>query len=86
MNTRFKGGDYVPELADSEDTVTCFVRFKGTNVLEGIKQLCEHGLASQPLPSHMRNIHSLSKKLFYTDRQKEGKAKLKNQISWKYFT
>ena len=73
MNTRFKGGDCVPELADSEDTVTCFVRFKGTNVLEGIKQLCEHGLASQPLPSHMRNIHSLSKNYFILTDKKRAK-------------
>lgn len=73
MSTRFKAGEYVPELADSEETVNCFVRFKGTNVLEGIQKLCEHGLASQPLPSHMRNIHSLSRNYFILTDKKRPK-------------
>lgn len=68
MTTRFKGGDYVE---DSEDSVDCFVTFKGTNVLEGMKKLCEYGLASQPLPSHVRNIHSSSRNYFVlTDKKR----------------
>jgi hypothetical protein len=73
MCTSLKAGEYIPELTDSKDTVNCFVRFKGTNVLEGVKKLCEYNLASQPLPSHIRNIHSLSRNYFILTDKKRPK-------------
>jgi hypothetical protein len=73
MCTRFKGGEYVPELANSEQTVNCFVRFKGTNILEGIRKLCEYGVSSQPLPSHITNINSLSRNYFILTDKKRAK-------------
>ena len=68
METRFRGLEYAPGLKHT--TVKCSVKFCGTNVLEGIKNLPQHGLASQPLPAHLTNIHSLAKNHFIlTDKQ-----------------
>ena len=73
MSTRFKGTEYVPELADNELIVNCFVRFKGSNILEGIQKLCEYGVLSQPLPSHIANIHSFSRNYFILTDKKRPK-------------
>ena len=71
MSTRFKAEEYVPELKD--ESINCFVRFTGSNVLEGIKKSCDFGLASQPLPSHIRQIHSLSRNYFILTDKKRPK-------------
>ena len=72
METKFRGTDYVPSLAKT--TVHCHVRFQGSNVLEGIQSLREHGLISQPLPSYLTKIHSLSKNRFILTDKKKTKA------------
>lgn len=72
MFTKFKGGRYIGDEAQEEinDVVKCSAQFKGKNVVEGIKKLCEHGLASQPLPSHLKNIPSALKTSFVlTDKK-----------------
>ncbi|XP_046842213.1 uncharacterized protein LOC124436343 isoform X2 [Xenia sp. Carnegie-2017] len=72
MFTKFKGGRYIgdEEQEEIKDVVKCSAQFKGKNVVEGIKKLCEHGLASQPLPSHLKNIPSALKTSFVlTDKK-----------------
>lgn len=72
LESRFRGTDYVPSMGNT--TIHCSVRFKGSDVLEGIKCLGEHGLASQPLPSHLNKIHSLSRNHFILTDKKRTKA------------
>ncbi|XP_006821846.1 centromere protein N-A-like [Saccoglossus kowalevskii] len=60
--TGFHANEYVPGMADGDTNVFhCTVKFAGTSVIEGIRQLGPAGLAKLPLPSHLGNIHSLAK-------------------------
>ena len=47
------------------------MKFEGTSVIEGIKELASQGFAKIPLPPHLANVHSLCGNQFLlTDRKK----------------
>ncbi|XP_071958699.1 centromere protein N-like [Antedon mediterranea] len=60
LETTFRGTDFAPAM-DQKKPFRCRVKFEGTNVLEGIKQLGPAGLAILPLPHHIGRVHSLAK-------------------------
>ena len=59
LETKFKGTQYAPAMATSEDLFNCRVRFEGANVLEGMRELGEAGIAEVPMPKHMRGLSNL---------------------------
>ncbi|XP_072013905.1 centromere protein N-like [Amphiura filiformis] len=67
LETRFRGTNHAPAMALHQQSGTpfkCYVKYEGPSVLEGIKGLCNKGLASYPLPYHISNTHSLGKNHF----------------------
>ena len=44
--------------------ISCNVRFEGSSVIEGIKNLGSQSFVDIPLPSYMTNLHSLSRNSF----------------------
>ncbi|XP_021352767.1 centromere protein N-like isoform X2 [Mizuhopecten yessoensis] len=69
VKTKFRGTDYVPSMAKRQDTFKCTVKFEGTSVLEGIRNLGATGLANVPLPGHLASVHSLAKNHFVIQDQ-----------------
>lgn len=64
LETKFKGLMYAPAMATQEEAFHCKVKFEGTNVIEGIKNLCKVGLADLPMKDHLGKIHSMAKSSF----------------------
>ncbi|XP_060077054.1 centromere protein N-like [Ylistrum balloti] len=69
VKTKFRGTDYVPSMANRQDAFKCTVKFEGTSVLEGIRNLGATGLATVPLPGHLAGVHSLAKNHFVIQDQ-----------------
>ncbi|XP_033753905.1 centromere protein N-like isoform X2 [Pecten maximus] len=69
VKTKFRGTDYVPSMARRQEAFKCTVKFEGSSVLEGIRNLGATGLASVPLPGHLANVHSLAKNHFVIQDQ-----------------
>ncbi len=61
LETRFKGNQLVPAMSRKDDLFKCQVRLEGPNVMEGIRELAEVGIAETPMPRHMRNLPSLGR-------------------------
>lgn len=59
LETKFKGIQYAPAMATSEDLFKCRVKFEGSNVIEGMRELGEAGIAEVPMPKHMRGLSNL---------------------------
>ncbi|XP_033105120.1 centromere protein N-A-like [Anneissia japonica] len=70
LDTNFRGSEFAPAMAAHNEPFHCKVRFEGSNVLEGIKQLGPAGLASLPLPHHLGGVHSLAKNHFVLAEKK----------------
>jgi len=49
---------------EKEGTLTMFVKFEGSNILEGIKQCVKCGLMQPPLPEYLENLHSAGQNRF----------------------
>ncbi|XP_022107534.1 centromere protein N-like [Acanthaster planci] len=64
LETRFRGSEFAPAMALRKEPFHCKVKFEGSSVLEGIKELGKVGLTSLPLPHHLGNVHSLAKNHF----------------------
>ncbi|XP_071785066.1 centromere protein N-A-like isoform X1 [Asterias amurensis] len=64
LETKFRGCEFAPAMSLNKEPFRCRVKFEGTNVLEGIRQLAKTGLVSLPLPHHLGNVHSLAKNHF----------------------
>lgn len=63
LETTFKGIQYAPRMAFGDDLFECRVKFEGRNVLEGIRELGESGIAEVPMPKHMRRIPTLGRSI-----------------------
>ena len=61
LETRFKGTQYAPGMANMEDLFRCRVKFEGSSVLEGLRELGEAGIAEIPMPKHMSKMSSLGR-------------------------
>lgn len=58
MQTRLQSRQQFPQLISP---ISCNVRFEGSSVIEGIKNLGSQSFVDIPLPSYMTNLHSLSR-------------------------
>ncbi|PFX22237.1 centromere protein N-like [Stylophora pistillata] len=58
MQTRLRSRQQFPQLISP---ISCNVRFEGSSVLEGIKNLGSQSFVDIPLPSYLTNLHSLSR-------------------------
>lgn len=47
-----------------EEVYKCKARFEGMNILEGLKELMQLGIASCPLPPYLEQLHSMEKTKF----------------------
>ena len=59
LRTRYKTGGYV-----IDGPFACKVKFEGTSVIDGVKQLVPAGAAVLPLPPHLAELHSTAKSHF----------------------
>ena len=68
METRLRSGDkHFPQL---DRPISCNVKFEGSSVIEGIKNLGSQSFVDVPLPSYLANLHSLSKNSFFLTEKK----------------
>ena len=69
MQTRLRSRQHFPRL---NRPISCNVKFEGSSVIEGIKNLGSQSFVDIPLPSYMANLHSLSKNSFLLKEKKNA--------------
>lgn len=68
--TRLRSGSQdFPQL---NNPISCSVKFEGTSVIEGIKNLGAQTFVSVPLPSYLANLHSLARNTFSLTEKKKA--------------
>ena len=70
-------GTNAPIEMPQDKPFKCSVKFEGASVLEGIRNLCNTGLATLPLPSHLGSVQCLAKNQFVIHDQTASKEKRK---------
>lgn len=58
---KFRGTCAIPRPADDNQPFRCRVKFEGSSVIEGIRNLAECGLVTMPYPKYLRSVHTLGK-------------------------
>lgn len=58
---KFKGTSGLPDPMDSNQPFRCRVKFEGSSVLDGIRNMAECGLVTLPYPKYLRNVLTLGK-------------------------
>ena len=61
LETPFHSTALTPGMANRQSTFRCTVRFEGTNVLEGIRNLAEVGIAELPMKPHLSKLNCMGK-------------------------
>ncbi len=83
LETTFKGIQYAPRMAFGDDLFECRVKFEGRNVLEGIRELGESGIAEVPMPKHMRRIPTLGRSiLVLRDKKRVPERQSLDETTW----
>ncbi|XP_038069493.1 centromere protein N-A-like [Patiria miniata] len=77
LETRFRGFEFAPAMSLHKEPFHCRVKFEGSSVLEGIKELGRAGLTALPLPHHLANVHSLAKNHFVLADKKRTRPEQK---------
>lgn len=75
---RFRGTTFAPGMLGKQDLFKCRVKFEGSAVLEGTKNLVKTGLASYPLPKHLGRVYSLAKNNFTIEEVDSGNKTSQN--------
>lgn len=70
LETQFKGSRHAAAM-DTSELFHCRVKFEGTSVIEGIRNLARAGLAPLPMKGHMANLHTVARNTFVL-RQREN--------------
>lgn len=58
---KFRGTTPLPEAEDPNRPFHCRVKFEGSSVIDGIRNLAECGLVDLPLPKYLATVHTLGK-------------------------
>ena len=61
LETKFKGTNEVPAMAERKDIFPCKVTFEGSSVIEGIKNLAKAGLVDLPMKPHLSQVQNMGK-------------------------
>ena len=71
-------------MATSEDLFKCRVRFEGSNVIEGMRELGEAGIAEVPMPKHMRGLSNLGQNFIVLRDRKPLQQSQTSNITWPF--
>ena len=84
LETKFKGIQYAPAMATSEDLFKCRVKFEGSNVIEGMRELGEAGIAEVPMPKHLRGLSNLGQNFIVLRDRKPLLPSQTSNLSWPF--
>jgi len=62
--------NYKDDTSKQQFSLTMTVKFRGENIMEGIRGCINQGIATPPLPSHLEELHNHGKNVFVFDTKK----------------
>ncbi|KAL4235128.1 hypothetical protein ACF0H5_006766 [Mactra antiquata] len=74
----YRSKEIVPELSKDGEVFSCKVRFRGTSVLEGFRNLATAGYAKVPLPKHLTCVTTRAKNKFLLMKPQNKENKTQN--------
>ena len=79
METHFRGLRYAPKMAEKPGLFNCSVRFEGTSVINGIRNMAAHGLITMPLKEHVKKVHLKGRNTFLLRARETSQSRTANQ-------